>query len=291
MSSLTYPGTTLICTLGGKPQVVTMTLDLLLAQGEEVDEVRVLYLESNPRYAQAYQRLSGEFAGDRYGGRACRLRPIPIRLGGTHPLEDVRSQQEVDAVLKAAKAALAEVKASNRLVHLSLSAGRRMLALAAVSAAVLHFTPSDQAWHLYTPSKVAEEMEAKGLLHAPPGAKVRLLRLPLTPWASYFPGTRALLDGSPQEAQRRLDEENRARCGQVWQALSPAQRKALSALCQTPSRADASKLLGVEVSTLDDHKTEIFRACRLAWEDEKKPNLDFLRRYFKPFLAEQGGDA
>ncbi len=266
--------------------MVTLTLDLLLAQGMEVDEVLVLYLAGNPRYSQAYQRLVGEFASDRYGGRACRLRAIPIRLG-QRTLAEVRSQPEVDAVLKAMKAALPEVEASHRKVHLSLSAGPRMLALAAVSAAALHFTPSDQAWHMYTPRPVAEEIETNRLLHAPAGSEVRLLRLPVTPWPTYFPGTRALLERSPREAQGwLLDEENRSRCKVVWEGLSHSRREALRALCVTESRLEAAERMGVKVGTLDDHKTAIFRACRQAWEEEQNPDLGFLRRYFSPFLAE-----
>ncbi len=43
MSPTTPSPTTLIATLGGQPQVVTFALDLLLAQGEQIEQVYALY--------------------------------------------------------------------------------------------------------------------------------------------------------------------------------------------------------------------------------------------------------
>jgi len=58
--------TTLVATLGGQPQIVTFTLDLLLAQGETIDQVVIVYPASGLRYRESYRRLAGEFAGDLY---------------------------------------------------------------------------------------------------------------------------------------------------------------------------------------------------------------------------------
>ena len=57
--------------LGGQPQVVTFTLDLLLARGEKIDQVVIVYPESNKRYHKAYLHLAGEFAGDLYKNQPC----------------------------------------------------------------------------------------------------------------------------------------------------------------------------------------------------------------------------
>lgn len=283
-----------MCTLGGQPQVATLTLDLLLARGEEITQVVVVFMASNPRYQQAYQRLLAEFSGDRYAGRPMRLRGIPIRLLDS-PIAEARSPTEVDAVWQTFAALLADLKANAQQVHLSLSGGRRILALLASSVAMLHFTTSDHAWHIYTPPEVTELMQDGRLLHAPPGADVRLIEVPLTPWATYFPGLRDVLGTSPIQARSArlgwLDETDRARCQQVWEALSARQRDTLRALCAYETREQAAAALNLSVDTLDSHKTEIFRHCRLAWERDKRPDLAFLRRYFKPFLAEQEGNA
>jgi CRISPR-associated protein Csx14 len=284
------PQTTFVCTLGGQPQIVTLTLDLLLARGEQIEQVIVMYLVANPRYAQAFQRLSGEFAGDRYGARPCRLRGVPIHLG-RHTLAEVRLPAEVDAVWKTFSTILADLKAQAHQVHLSLTGGRRMMALLAISVAMLHFTPTDHAWHLYTPPELLALVRDGALMHAPPDTGAHLIEVPLAPWGAYFPGLRGLLNQSP--AARRLaqgsglDEADRTRCGQVWEGLSPRKRETLRALCTTATRAQAAEVLSVSVSTVDDHKTEILQRCRGAWTLEaERLDLAFLRQHFGRFLQE-----
>jgi len=58
--------TTLIATFGGQPQIITFTMDLLLAMGQEIDQVIVVYLASSQRYQDSFRKLAGEFPGDQY---------------------------------------------------------------------------------------------------------------------------------------------------------------------------------------------------------------------------------
>lgn len=57
---------TLVATLGGKPQIVTLTLDLLLKRGISIYEVIVVYPAASPRIQQSLARLHAEFVSDRY---------------------------------------------------------------------------------------------------------------------------------------------------------------------------------------------------------------------------------
>src|SRR5262245_27492114 len=57
---------TLVATLGGEPQIVTCTLDLLLQRGIPISEVIVLHPADSPRIQQSLSKLNAEFAGDRY---------------------------------------------------------------------------------------------------------------------------------------------------------------------------------------------------------------------------------
>jgi CRISPR-associated protein Csx14 len=281
---------TLVATLGGQPQIVTFTLDLLFQQGYEVTQVLIVYLSGNKRYRQSYQRLAGEFVGDRYHGTPCHLRNIPVRLQG-HLIEDARTPGEVDVVWKTFYHLFAELKDQGQCIHLSLTGGRRMMALLAFSVAMLHFDSADRAWHLHTPEDVTAEAYNGALLHVPPDAGIHLIEVPLVPWGTYFPGVRSLLGRSPQEVRSThlgwLDEHERARCSQVWEQLSPRQRDALRALVATPDRAQAADRLGVAVTTLDSHKSAILRTCRLTWENDDL-DIHFLRRKFAPFLAGLG---
>jgi CRISPR-associated protein Csx14 len=53
---------TLVATLGGQPQIVTFTLDLLLKRGIPISEVVVVHPAASPRIQQSLERLNAEFA-------------------------------------------------------------------------------------------------------------------------------------------------------------------------------------------------------------------------------------
>src|SRR6266571_2485307 len=57
---------TLVATLGGQPQIVTFTLDLLLRRGISIYEVIIVHPASSPSIQQSLARLNAEFVGDRY---------------------------------------------------------------------------------------------------------------------------------------------------------------------------------------------------------------------------------
>src|SRR5438270_13808100 len=57
---------TLVATLGGQPQIVTFTLDLLLRRGIPIYEVIVVHPASSPYSQQSLERLNAEFIGDHY---------------------------------------------------------------------------------------------------------------------------------------------------------------------------------------------------------------------------------
>ena len=72
------PKTTLIATLGGQPEKVTFLLDLLLARGEEIDQVAVVYISSYQRTRMRSKFWRAEFSKGRYGEHACQLKQIPL---------------------------------------------------------------------------------------------------------------------------------------------------------------------------------------------------------------------
>jgi len=285
--------TTLIASLGGQPQIITFTLDLLLALGERIDQVVVVYLGGSPRYARAYRRLAGEFAGDKYAGRPCHLRGLAVRAGNT-PLAEARTPLEVEAVRAAFYGLLAELKGQGQRIHLSLSGGRRIMALTGLAAAMQHLTPADRIWHLYTPPELTQAALEGQILHAagkPESEAPSLIAVPFVPWAAYFPGLRPLLD-QPAQAGPALafgwqDPADRERCRQVWQALTPRQQDVLRRLAAGDSREQAALRLGIRITTLDTHRKAILARCAQAWEAEpgRRIDLQFVRQQFAPFLA------
>jgi CRISPR-associated protein Csx14 len=161
--------TTLIALLGGQPQVVTFTLDLLLERGEKIDQVVIVYPASNPRYQEAYKRLAGEFTGDLYRNQPCHLRNVTVETGGTAP-EDVHKPDEVEAMRRTFHELLAALKDEDQILHLSLSGGRRIMALIALSAAMQYLTPADRVWHIYTPDDFIEEARDGAMLRPRQGS-------------------------------------------------------------------------------------------------------------------------
>jgi CRISPR-associated protein Csx14 len=284
--------TTLIALLGGQPQVVTFTLDLLLARGEKINQVVILYPSSNARYHNAYLRLAQEFTGDRYLNQPCHLRNVTVNLGGV-PLDDVRSPGEVEAVRRSLHELLADLKDSDHILHLSLTGGRRIMALIALSAAMQYLTPADRIWHIHTPADFIEEARDGRIMHAPPEAGVQLVSVPFVPWAAYFPGLAPLLARSQQELREAdfgwLDEEERERCRRVWEDLTMRRRDVLRAFALGLARQQTAAKLVIEPSTVDSHRDAILNSCRQVWDaHDGKFDIHFLRERFGPYLRGLG---
>lgn len=280
--------TVLIATLGGQPQVVTFALDLLLERGEEIDEVAVVHL-GKARYLQALRRLGEAFPGDRYGDRRCHLRPVPI-FDGRRVLVDIRGNRDASVVWRTMHELIRNAKEAGAQVHLLLSGGRRMMALLAVSAAMLQLEPGDHVWHIYTPDEVQARARGGALLHAP-NAGITLMEAPIAPLGSYFPAIRALASLTPEDVlqtqTRWLDDAGKGRCQEVWRRLTARQKEVLRAFAQGMTREDVAERLALSVRTVDSHKSHILDECRVAWGLEEDARLDyhFLYRKFGPCLS------
>ncbi len=285
---------TLVATIGGQPQVVTFALDALLAQGEEISEVHLVHLTLNdPRTRQTVSRLQQEFVDDRYAGRRCRLRRVPILLGEA-PLADIRSEGDAEATWRAMRDLLAELKAEGRRLHLCLSGGRRMMALLAMSAASLLCDHQDRIWHMYTPDETRRRAAGGSLMHATPADGVQLIQTPVVPWGAYFPALRTLAQTSMEAASAQLRQFTAATdpaCQQVYDRLSLRQRAVLHAFAAGQRPDEVAAALHITLSTVNTHKTAILAECRLAWELAENAALDyrFLRERFARFVARLEG--
>lgn len=286
-------GTWLIASLGGQPQVVTLTLDLLLQQGESIDEVWTVFPGGNPRYKAVHRRLQKEFAEHApYRERGIRYRARSLDAPNGRPLTDIQSSEDADRAWTVVSSLIGEAKQQGHRLHISLTGGRRALALMLFSAAMLYCSHSDRVWHIYTPPQVLAKVKDGAQLHVAPEEGVRLLEVPFAPWGAYFPGLKAVLGLWPQQVlawrAQWPDEDTARRCAQVWAQLTPRQRDALRALVEQPTRQEAAAALGVSLSTLDTHREAILAACRLAWPEGTPVDLRFVRRVFQGWLMVEG---
>lgn len=282
--------TVMVATLGGQPQVVTFALDVLLARGVGVDEVVVVH-PGGERYRQSLRRLAEAFPGDRYQGRPCHLRSVLITAQQT-VLADIRTTADADAVWRTLHELIGRLKETGARLHLVLAGGRRLMALMAVSAAMLHLEHGDKVWHLYTPDGLQMRAREGAVLHAGPGEGVELIEAPLLPWGAYIPALRSLLSASPAQVLAAqagwLDGQEQGRCREVWEGLSEQQRAVVRVFAAGHSRQQAAEALYLSVKTVDTHKTAVLALCRQVWGFPEAERLDyhFLARKFGPFLAQ-----
>lgn len=283
--------TLLIASLGGQPQVITFTLDLLLQRGVAIKEVHTIFPGGNGRYIAAHRKLEAEFASDTYRGKGIRYRAHGLSTAEGRPLMDIRDEATLDQVWAEISALIGEAKRQGHQLHISLSGGRRAIALMLFSAAMLYCTPSDRVWHIYTPPQVLAKVKNGKRLHVAPEEGVRLLSVPFAPWGAYFPGVKAILGLGPQQIltmqSQWADEATYQRCREAWERLSPKQREVLRALVTHPTRQAAAEALNLALTTIDTHREAILATCRTVWPGERV-DLRFVRRAFRGFFLREG---
>ncbi len=285
-------GKTLVVTMGGQAQVVTFATDLLLGDGEDLEEVVVLHLSpEDARVHKALRQLYREFSGDFYAGKGLRLRRHLLRSPSGRPLQDVRTEADAEAVWLDVWNLIRELKEDDRALHLVLAGGRRMIGFMALSAAMLMFGHRDRAWHMFTEPDFLAQAQDGAILHDPTGENVRLIPIPMMPWGAYFPTLRALAGVSPDEALsaqiRMLDSMTLGRCRQVWERLTPRQREVLLELADGLTPQEVAEKLVITLKTVDSHKTPILDECRNAWGLPPDEHIDyhFVREHFRPCLG------
>ena len=174
-----------------------------------------------------------------------------------------------------------------RPIHLCIAGGRRILALVALSAAMVHFGHQDQIWHIYTPPAFLERARDGAIMHARPEDGVRLVRVPMIPWGAQFPALRDLAQARGLGDLLPTLAAERPRCEAVWRMLTEREREVLQAFARGLTPQQVAEELVISLSTVNTHKTRILAACRQVWEMEpdKRLTYHFLTN-FRPFLQD-----
>lgn len=279
----------MLATLGGQPQVVTFALDALLAQGEPITAVHLLYVSGHAqRTRQSLAVLQQEFAGHQYRGALCRLHHHPLRMDGA-ALDDIRNESEAETTWQSVRALIADLKGQGNTLHLSVSGGRRMMGLLVASAAALLCDHRDRVWHMHTPADFQARARHGAILHAAPTDGVQLIQVPLVPWGTYFPGLRAVAQAPQQAVAEQMGwlSQSDRQCQAVWDALTERQRDVLSAFARGLSPQDVAEELKISLSTVNSHKTVILEECRSAWTIDAGERIDyhFVHTRFGPFVG------
>src|SRR6266702_1718768 len=207
----------LLATLGGQPQVVTFTLDLLLNDGFPISEVIVIHPKaSQPRLQHSLACLSQEFLGDYYktAERVIHFHSHVLELDGK-PIDDILDDTHADGTLDSIHQLIGDLKRQGHRIHLSVTGGRRLMSLLAIPVALFNFDRHDHIWHIYTPEHIIEQAREGKIMHVLPGAGVRLIQGQFISWGAYVYNPSRSFRSAQQERRSQMEAQEYVICAQV----------------------------------------------------------------------------
>lgn len=287
---------TLVATLGGQPQVVTFTLDLLLQRGIPIREVIVIHPATLPHAQTSIARLSAEFIGDRYriGEHTITIHFRRHMLRYYEQLiDDIVDERTADGALNTMDQIIRSLKQQQRTIHFSITGGRRLMSLLSFSAALLNFESTDRIWHIYTPDTVRQRVNDGAMMHVSSEEKVCLIEVPFARLAQ--PILSRLLNTNPTNVKATINleiERTRAeeykRCKAVIDAATPRQREVLRAFAKGLNQQEVARQFQITISTVDAHKTKLLEICRTTWgineRDGSRLGYHFLYKTFAAYF-------
>jgi CRISPR-associated protein Csx14 len=279
----------LVATLGGQPQVVTFTLDLLLARGYPISEVIVLHPKAaaQSRLQQSLLRLHAEFAGSAYRTTqpAIHFHSHVLELDG-EPIDDIVDDEHADGTLDTIHRLIGDLKRQGYRIHLSVSGGRRLMSLLAISVAALNFDRHDHIWHIHTPDPFREQADEGAIMHAAPDAGVKLIQGQFIALGAYIFNANQSFRATQEEQRTQMDAQERACCTEVVSQTTPAQLKVLQAFARGLRPQQVASELCIAPVTVNTHKTVVLNLCHNAWNIPPTERLDyhFLRAKFAAYF-------
>lgn len=268
----------LVATLGGQPQIVTFTLDLLLQRAFPIREVFVLHprAASPSRLYRSLLRLSAEFTGNAYPAaqHPIHFHPHTLELDG-QPIEDIRDDSHADGTLNTVHRLLGDLKRQGYRIHLSVTGGRRLMALLAISVASLNFDRYDHIWHLYTPEEIRDQAHEGSIMHVQPDAGIQLIQGQFISLGAYISHPEQSFRMAQEEQRSQMDAQERACCARVVSNATPAQLKVLQAFARGLRPQQVADELCIAPVTVNTHKTVLRTLCHNAWNIPNEERLDY----------------
>jgi CRISPR-associated protein Csx14 len=299
----------LVATLGVTPQVVTLALDELLAQGHAITRVVVLHTSTRTPAIDASLRRLREAASPTYPQEAPHHLPISPPVGPPIVWEwlaivdgdgiaitDTTDESHARAVFRCLYRTVLGAKKAGARVHLSIAGGRKVMSAYGVCVAQLLFDEGDCCWHLASEDRLLHG----GAMHAPPGWRAALIPVPVLRWSALPPVATALaLTDDPfqavemQHALVRNEERERLR---QWalQVLSEAHRETLWVLAREGLSNEAlARRLFVSPGRIANRITEILSLFRefKGIPDSVPLNSRSLIAAFAPVVGDEPDDA
>ena len=282
----------LVATLGGQPQIVTFTLDLLLQNGFPISDVFVIHPKATERSRLAHSLLclSEEFNGRPYPGtgHALRFHSCVLELDG-NAIEDICDDPHADGVLNTIHRLIGQLKRQGYHIHLSVTGGRRLMSLLAIPVALFNFDRYDHIWHLSTSDAIRAEADEGKLMHVPLDAGIKLLRGPFVPLGAYAYDPAQPFRVTQEDQRSQIETRERKRCALVERKATPAQQKVLRAFARGLSPQQVASDLHITLKTVNSHKTVLRDHCRQVWNIPAQEYLDyhFLNARFSSYFSSE----
>lgn len=254
----------LVATIGVEPQVVTLTLDALLAKGHKITQVHVLHPNpDHPQINAALQRLEEERRFYAQTKTPVRFYFVKIRHDDHYP-SDFVTEQDVGTLLRVFYRTVADLKRRGYRVHLSIAGGRKVMTAMGMVVAQLLLEENDYVWHLLSEGPLLQRRS----MHAQNPKDVVLVPVPVLRW-SLLPSTiqDLLVWDDPYRAIERQREIYQQQRWQVinafWQKLTPAEKEVVKALVEHGEKTAAlAKRLNRSARTVGNQLQSVYNKFR-----------------------------
>lgn len=273
-------------TLGIEPQVVTLTLDALLANSFKITRAYVLHPNpQNPQIKHALAQVNKERGF--YAAKSIKFSFVPIKEGNHYPTDFV-TERDVTLGLKVLYSTVVNLKRQGYRIHLSISGGRKVMTAMGMVVAQLLLDENDRVWHLLSENRVLQSKS----MHIQDPNDVILVPVPILRW-SLLPSTvnELLVWSDPYKAiqrQRQIQDQQRWQLlNSFWQKLMPSEREVLKALIQYGETVnDLAKRLNKKPKTVRNQLQSIYDKYREHFNllDNKSKVRERIIADFAPYL-------
>jgi len=178
------------------------------------------------------------------------------------PVEDILSEAEAWALVRTLYRTIRLARQLGQPVHLSITSGRKTMAVYGMVAAQLLFGEQDRVWQMVSSRRLEAGDKS---LHAAPGEQVQVISVPVVRWADAATAAALLEVEDPWDALQRQQsltqrEAARRRKEFLEHYLTPKERELTLLLVQEGlDNSGLARRLGKREQTVANQLTKIYR--------------------------------
>jgi len=268
-----------------EPQVVTITLDHLLKDGEKIDEVVVIYTDTK-RVLDALSVVQKEFERESFY-KGIELRCVPV-VSDKGIVKDFCSERDIRGLMGTLYREVRRLRKKGT-VHFCISGGRKVMGIMGMVVAQLLFGPDDKVWHLITEGW---QPGSERCLHLSSGERVWLVPIPVLRWSEgkILMETVSELD-DPNKVAHWYEKLNRASQMKrkkefIEHWLTQAEREVVYLVCRGLGNAAIAAELYKSEQTVANQLRSVYEKFR-EWLGCTEGNVDRSRLIaeFAPYFA------